>query len=183
MSEILDRYRQLAAAFAEKIAGVPPGSWNDPTPCTEWNVRELVAHVVEMSAVHLRIVGRPVPPGPSVDDDPLGAFKAVSNQIEEDLADPVRAEARFENRFFQCTFAEAIDRALCLDLAVHGWDLARATGQDERIDPAVLPSVWAAVKQFGDDVLRNPMVFASAVDLPEGADDQTRLLAHLGRQV
>ncbi|MEO3854597.1 sigma factor-like helix-turn-helix DNA-binding protein [Acrocarpospora sp. B8E8] len=69
-------------------------------------------------------------PGPTVRDDPLGAFVRIRDQVQADLDDPAKAWATFDGRFGRWTFAEAIDRAICLDLAVHGWDLARAAGQD-----------------------------------------------------
>jgi uncharacterized protein (TIGR03086 family) len=81
------------------------------------------------------------------------------------------------------TFAEGIERSVCVDLAVHGWDLARATGQDERIDPPELPHLWRSITSIDEDVLRAPDVFGPAVATPPEADEQARFLAHLGRQV
>ena len=52
-SVIADRYRSLATAFTAKLAGVGAGMWDDPTPCTDWSVRDLVGHVVAMHEVHL----------------------------------------------------------------------------------------------------------------------------------
>lgn len=180
--EVAERYQRLAAAFADKLANVPADRWDAPTPCPGWDVRDLVRHVVDVNAVHLRLAGHELPAGPGVDDDPLGAFDRVRGPIIDDLTDPARAQAPITNRFGTWAFAEIIDRAVCVDLAIHGWDLARATGQDERIDPAVLPYLWAAVNAVGEDVLRNPIAYGPALDPPPDADEQTRLLAHLGRQ-
>lgn len=174
------RYRQLAAAFTARIERVPPGMWTTPTPCTDWNVRELVAHVIDMHAVHIHKVGRPVRPGPDVTADPLGAFTHVRDQVQSDLDDPVRASATFEGRFGRWTFAQAIDRAVSLDLAIHGWDLATATGQDDRIDPAHLPHLWQICELVGEEALRYG--FGPALEPGPDADEQTRLLAHLGRR-
>lgn len=173
------RFRRLSAAFAAKLREVPPDGWDAPTPCAGWNVRDLVAHLVAMAEVHLTRVGRHPRPGPDVADDPLGAFLDIHDQVQADLDDPVRAAATFDGRFGRWTFTEAIDRAVSLDLVVHGWDLARATGQDERIDPADIAHVWAVVDLVGEEALR--FGFGPAVEPPPDADEQARLLAHLGR--
>ncbi len=181
MSEISDRYRRLSATFADKIAAVPPDRWAAATPCTGWSARDLVRHVVETPGMFFGLVGRELRPGPSTDDDPLGAFTCSRDQVQAELDDPARAEAEFDGYFGRTTFAQAIDRFVCFDLAVHGWDLARATGQDERIDPAELTLLWDSVELFGD-AIRSEGTCGPAVDPPSGADEQTRLLAHLGRR-
>lgn len=181
MSEVSDRYRRLSVAFAEKIAAVPPDCWTAPTPCTDWSVRDLVRHVAETPGMFLGLVDRELRPGPNVDDDALRAFTWVRDQVQADLDDPARAEAQFDGYFGRTTFAQAIDRFVCFDLAIHGWDLARATGQDERIDPAELARLWKSVELFGD-AIRSEGTCGPAVDPPPGADEQTRLLAHLGRR-
>ncbi len=127
------------------------------------------------------MVGRELQPELGVDDDPLGAFVSSRDQVQADLDDPARAETEFDGYFGRTTFAEAIDRFLCFDLAVHGWDLARATGQDERIDPMELPRPWECVELFGDSI-RGEGLCGPAVEPPPDVDEQTRLLAYLGRR-
>jgi uncharacterized protein (TIGR03086 family) len=183
MSDVTDRYQRLAAAFAGKIEGVPPQRWHDPTPCAEWDVHDLVRHVVEMNEMYLDLVGRRLRGGPSVYEDPLGAFLAVRDRTRADLDDPELAEAEFDGPLGRWTFAQAIDRMVCVELIVHGWDLARATGQDERIDPAEVARLTEALDEIGEDVIRDPTVCGPAVDAPPDADDQARLLAYLGREV
>ncbi len=80
------------------------------------------------------------------------------------------------------TFESAVDRFLAFDLVVHGWDLAHATGLDDRIPPADLERVRAQAEGFGD-AMRSPQAFGAEVEVPPGADAQARLLAFLGRRV
>jgi uncharacterized protein (TIGR03086 family) len=176
-----DRYRSLATAFTAKLARVGAGMWDDPTPCTDWSVRDLVGHVVAMHEVHLLQVDRRPVARPGVDRDPLGAFVVLRDQVQADLDDPARADEMYTHRFGRWTFAEGIDRSICTELVVHGWDLARATGQDDRIDPVEIQQVGASLTIFGDDVVRN-MVAGPAVAVGPDADEQARLLAYLGRQ-
>lgn len=174
------RYRRLAAQFAEKIAGVPDGAWENPTPCSEWNTRELVRHVVDSQGLFLGLIGRSAPDAPSVDDDPAAAWASVSSAVQAVLDDPTGAAQEFEGFFGRTRFDAAIDRFVCLDLVVHGWDLARATGQDETIRPEDLDHVRSLIPVFGD-ALNAPGVCGPALEVSEDADEQTRLLAQLGR--
>ncbi|MCA1691443.1 MAG: maleylpyruvate isomerase N-terminal domain-containing protein, partial [Actinobacteria bacterium] len=45
MSEVSERYRRLADAFAARLAAVPEDKWSSPSPCEDWTIRDLVAHV------------------------------------------------------------------------------------------------------------------------------------------
>jgi uncharacterized protein (TIGR03086 family) len=64
---------------------------------------------------------------------------------------------------------------------VHGWDLARAAGQDPTIDPAEVESTWQMVRGTDDAVLRSHGAFAAPTELPADVPLQDRLLAFLGR--
>jgi uncharacterized protein (TIGR03086 family) len=180
MTEIADRYRRLSAAFADRIVAVPPDRWDDPTPCTDWTVRDLVAHVVQTQGVFRGLVGREVP-DVDVTSDPLGAWVTASGLVQDDLDDPVRAGTTFEGHFGTQSFEQAVDRFLNFDLVVHGWDLARATGQDDTIDPGDLERAVAGAAAFGD-AMRGPGAFGPQVDAPADADEQTKLMAFLGRR-
>ena len=79
-------------------------------------------------------------------------------------------------------FGRSVDRFVCFDLVVHGWDLARATGQDATMDPRDVAQVQGAVDAMGD-VMRANGVIADAVEAAPDASDQDRLLAVLGRRV
>ena len=181
VSEVSDRYRRLAARFADLIAAVPPDRWSSPSPCEGWTALDLVQHVVDTQSLFLGLVGREPTGAPPAADGPLAAWQAASAVIQADLDDPERATATFEGFFGQTTFEAAIDRFVNFDLVVHGWDLARATGGDERIDPADVARVHAGTEGFAD-TLRSPGVCGPEVPVDDDADEQTRLLAILGRR-
>jgi uncharacterized protein (TIGR03086 family) len=101
--------------------------------------------------------------------------------VQADLDDPARAGAEYDGYFGRTTFETSVDQFLSGDLFIHGWDLARATGGDERLDPDELPRVKADLEGFGD-AIRAPGAFGPAVETPPDADEQERLLAYLGRQ-
>ena len=179
MTEIAQRYTRLADAFAEKIEAVPDGAWSNQSPCEEWTALDVVKHVVNTQGMFLGFVGRDVGAAPAVDDDPLGAWRGTSSAVKAGLADPAVAHAEYDGFDGRSTFERGVDRFLCFDLVVHAWDLARATGLDERIDPDDVTQVREAAEAFGP--VRSPQVFGPEVDAPPGADDQAKLLAFLGR--
>lgn len=181
MSDITDRYRRLSDAFAAKLAAVPPDGWSRPTPCEGWTVRELVAHVIDSQGLFLGLVGHELGDLPSVDDDPVAAWDAARAKVQAHLDDPELAAAEYEGMFGRLTFAQGVDRFLSADLVVHGWDLARAVGLDETIDPEEVERGLRDFPEMGD-AMRQPGGFGPAIEPVPGADPQTRLLNFLGRQ-
>ncbi len=128
----------------------------------------------------LGFIGQELGSIPTVDDDPAGAFAAARRAVQDNLEDPARATAEYQGFAGPTTFEAAIDGFICFDLVVHGWDLARATGLDDRIDPDEVRRVRARAAEFGD-MIRTAGVCGPAVEVPADADEQTKLLAYLGR--
>jgi uncharacterized protein (TIGR03086 family) len=181
MTRTSDRYQRLAADMTATIARVPDEQWGNSSPCPDWTARDIVQHLVDTHAMFMGLVGRTQRPGPSVDDDPAGAWASARDQMQADLDHPKRADAEFEGSFGRTTFATAVDRFICFDLVIHRWDLSRATGQDETIDPSELDRLWQDVESFGDR-MRAPGAFGAALEPGSNASPEERLLAHLGRQ-
>jgi uncharacterized protein (TIGR03086 family) len=181
MSEISERYRRLSSAFAECVAGVAEDQWDEPTPCEDWTARELVKHVADTQGLFLGFVGRDLGSLPDVTDDPVAAWSGASAVVQRELDDPERAAATYEGLWGETTFEAGVDRFLNFDLVVHRWDLATATGQDDRMDPADVERAWRDAESFGD-AARTPGVFGPEVQAPSDADEQARLLAFLGRK-
>jgi len=182
MGEVSERYQRLTDAFAAKIAAVPPDRWEHPSPCADWTARDIVRHVIATQGMFVGFVGLELGDIPSVDNDPAAAWDAARSVVQHNLVDPAGAAAEFDGFQGRTTFEAAVDRFLCFDQVVHGWDLARAAGLDERIDPADIARVRTQAEAFGD-ALRSPQAFGPEVQPPPGADDQARLLAFLGRTV
>jgi len=179
-SEIAGRYRRLAAAFTARVEAVPDDRWSSPSPCEGWTAAEVVAHVAEAAELFLGLVDRRPPPAPSAVDDPVGAWEASRDAILAGLEDPAVARLEYEGELGQATFEMAVDRFVSADLVVHTWDLARAGGLDEHLDPDEVHRVFEEMRPM-DDMLRGSGSFGPKVEAPADADEQTRLLAFLGR--
>ena len=137
-------------------------------------------HVVQTQGLFLGFVGLELGPIPSVDDDPVAACRTpLARRSSTSSTIPARCD-RVPGLPGPTTFEAAVDRFLCVDQVVHGWDLAHATGLDERIDPDDVARVRKLADSYGD-AMRSPQAFGPAVDPPPGADDQALLLAFLGR--
>ena len=181
MSEISDRYRRLSDAFAAKVAAVPDNRWDSQTPCEEWTTRDLVGHVVGTQGMFLGFIGEELGDVPSVDDDPLAAWNAARAQIQARLDDPAKAATEFEGMMGRSTFEAAVDKFLCTDLVVHGWDLSQGAGLDDQIQSEDALRVLRYMEPMGD-AIRSPGAFGAAVDAPPEADEQDKMLAFLGRK-
>ena len=187
MSEIADRYRRRADRFEGTVADVPPERWSDPSPCTEWTARDVVGHIIDMHGVMMRSAGRSLSPGPSLDDDALGAFRTARADVEALLDDPAVATTESDTPMGRMTLEQHIDGVVSEDMVLHRWDLARATGQDDTFDPVELERLWPAVQQIPPE-MRIPghfgpgiVVFGPEVEVAEDAPVQDRVLGCLGR--
>jgi uncharacterized protein (TIGR03086 family) len=186
MSEISDRYRTVAAQFTERVKAVPDSAWSNPAPCEGWVARDVVRHLTDWLPGYFfdqwDVALRPVP---SVDDDPLGAWLAVDGTIQDALDDPAVADSRRETRMGPSTFAEQVDMICTPDVLIHTWDLARAAGLDEVLDPGEVARNVAGVEAMDPTVeqaMRDSGHYGPRVEVPADADAQTRLLAFMGRR-
>lgn len=188
MNEIADRYRRHADAFEAKVAAVRSDQWANPSPCEKWDARDVVDHIVAMHGYMLRPIGRSLPPG---EGDPLTDFRAARAVVEEVLADPELAGQEVDTPTGRMTMADQIDRVVSDDLVLHGWDLARATGQDEAMDPVDVERLWASTSAIPPELMekyRTPDAFGPGVEVfgpevavPDDAPLQDRLLGLIGR--
>ena len=181
MSEVAERHRRLAAGFTARVEAVPSDRWQSPSPCPGWTARDVVDHVAGNCGRFLGMVGKEPPPAPAVADDPLRAWVSARDALQAALDDPGVATLEYEGAFGTSTLEKAVDGFQSVDLVVHGWDLARATGGNEHIDPETARELLDHLLPM-DGMLRSPGAMGPKLDPPPGADDQARLLAFLGRR-
>ena len=182
MNELSDRYRKVAGEFTQRVQAVPATAWDNPAPCDGWVARDVVRHLVEWipgffeSCPELRFAK-----SPSVDDDPAGAGTALSTALQAALDDPSVSAHEFDMVMGRYRIDQAIDMFCTGDILVHTWDLARATGLDERLDADEVHRMYESMLPI-DEVLRNSGHFGPRVDVPDDADEQSKLIAFTGRR-
>lgn len=172
--------------FARRLRIVGPDDWRRPTPCSEWDVRALVNHVVGANVRYqLLLHGAPteqVEATRTVDhlgDDPLASFVTTADGVvacfdEDGALDRVTHHVTGDR-----TGHELLSMRI-LDAAIHGWDLARAIGADESLNDDVVAFLLAATADFDLGPQQRAFVPAEA-NLSRNASPQDRLLHRLGR--
>lgn len=180
MTEISERYTRVAEGFNRRLVGCE-GHWTDPTPCEEWSVWDVAAHVVGVNrGVLCRLEGGE-PEKLEKGDELPQAFEEVSSNISAVLVDLERAGTIVTTRTGEQPFEQLAGTLLCADTLAHTWDIARATGQDERLDVPAIQAVQPFLEGLSD-AMRSPGGFGPKVEPPEGADVQTAYLCFTGRK-
>lgn len=182
MSEIARRYRKVADAFGERVHAVPDGAWDNPAPCEGWVARDVVGHLCEwLPAFFFGTWEIESPAMPTAQDDPVGAWEALDATFGRLLGDPEVAGQVRETPMGPSSFEQSFDMIGTSDILLHTWDLARATGLDERLDPDEVHQLLVGMEPM-DEVLRQSGHYGPRVDVAADADEQTRLIAFIGRQ-
>ncbi|MDQ3738994.1 MAG: TIGR03086 family metal-binding protein [Actinomycetota bacterium] len=177
-----DHHRLVAGTFSEKVNGAAPDAWDRQSPVKAWVARDVVRHLTEWSASFLESgAGVRLAAGPSVDEDPVAAWHVHREAIQSLLEDPAAADRVFTNEHIgELPLYQAIERFYTPDVFMHTWDLARATGQDETLDPQRCAAMFAGMEPL-DEMLRASGQYGPRVEVPDDADPQTKLLAFIGR--
>ncbi len=175
-----ERHRSVAGAFTDRVRATK--SWDVPAPVAGWTARDVVRHLVDWFPGFLASgTGIDLPRGPSVDDDPAGAWQAQSDGVQAVLDDPSAPQRTFSNPHTgDLPLDQAIDRFYTADVFMHTWDLARATGQDDRLDPGLCAVLLAGMEPI-EELMRSSGQYGPRVPVPADADAQTRLLGFIGR--
>lgn len=176
-----ERFRRVAGRFTDLVASVPVEAWERPAPPEGWSARDVVRHLVEWVPALIGRSGIDLPPGPSVDDDPLGAWTALADGLQAALDDPEVAARTYDvGPPGEMTVEASIALLVTGDVLVHTWDLARAVGLDDAIDPIQAAEMLEGMAPL-DDVLRQSGHYGPKVELPDDASVQDRLIAFTGR--
>ena len=175
-----ERHRQVAGLFTERVCAAR--SWDAPSPVPGWTARDVVRHLTEWFPAFLAAgAGVELPHGPSVDENPVAAWQVHCDGVQAVLDDPATARREFTNPHIgSLPLENAIDQFYTADVFMHTWDLSRATGQDDRLDPDFCAQLLGGMEQM-EQVLRSSGQYGPRVEVPRGADTQTRLLGFIGR--
>ena len=174
------RYRAAADRFTQLVHGTR--DWDAPSPVEQWRARDVVGHLVEWfptllaSGCDLRIRVEP-----SIEDDPVAAWESFDRQVQALLVAPTSAQVTHEHEHTGSTaLPQLIDQYLTTDVVLHGWDLARATGQDDTLEPGEVSSLLTGMSSV-EEVIRSSGQFGEQQPLPKDPSDQDRLIAFIGR--
>jgi uncharacterized protein (TIGR03086 family) len=167
VTDPVEDHHRACDAFGVAV-GLADGRWDRPSPCTEWDARGVLEHVIGFHDVLLLrpLEGKPERPT----DDPRTRWAVTAQALSGALARPGVVDRK----------RASLLGLLTTEVLVHTWDLSVAIGVAVELDPELcqvgLDRAWAHQKQ-----LEESGMYAPPIELMEGAGLQARLLAFFGR--
>jgi uncharacterized protein (TIGR03086 family) len=162
------------------------GDWAAPTPCTDWNVRALVNHVVGEDRWTKPLVdGRTIADvgdafdGDLLGEDPKPLAMAAADEAITAVAEKLPAGGKVHLSYGEEDIEEYIGQ-LVADHLIHGWDLAAATGQQRVLDPELVAAV-AAWFRNREEIYRSSGAIAARPESTSSGNPQADLLIAFGR--
>jgi uncharacterized protein (TIGR03086 family) len=184
--DLPDLHASALASTRRYMEGIGAGDWDAGSPCEGWTVRELANHVVAGNFWAAELArGKSIAEvgdrldGDVLGDDPLDAYDESGRLADGAFRAPGAMEAPCAVSYGPVP-GEVYAGHRFLDVLIHGWDLAQATGQDTRLDPHLVEACWTVVEPQRDLLIGSGM-FGARHDAPPNADRQDTLLAVLGR--
>jgi uncharacterized protein (TIGR03086 family) len=185
-----DSFARAVRSSRPVLVAVRPEQLDDPTPCVSWKVRDLINHMVQAPAFAATVASTHDFSNHRGDDadhasgDYLGAYDAATKRA----LDALRGEGAFEGSV-KMPFGELPAAAFATiatgDAFVHGWDLAKATGQPAgTLDPALAEELLVEVVPLLPDDFRGAdgtAQFGPRVEVPDDAPAADKLAGFLGR--
>jgi uncharacterized protein (TIGR03086 family) len=171
------------------VEGITPDQLGNPTPCTDWSVRDIVNHITGGSIMFAECVEQGDVPderlgqlmaGDNLGDDFKGAWAQAARRAKETFRQPGAMEKTVKLPFGVMPAEIALNIAI-FDVTTHACDLAKATGQKVE-DEELLETALATGKQLISESFRDGVMFGPEA---EPASDATsdRLLAFAGRKI
>ena len=186
MTGIAELHAQALEATGRIVNGVAADRWHAATPCADWDARALVNHLVSgnLWAAELAAGGTIEGAGRRLDGDLLGSGPAAAYAESATVAAaafrrPGALEAPCAVSYGPVPGSVYAGHRF-LDVLVHGWDLAVATGQDYVLDPELIQACQQVIEPQLK-AFRSAGALAPPVAVPADASAQTRFLALLGR--
>jgi uncharacterized protein (TIGR03086 family) len=177
-----------ARELARLVVSIRDDQLDERTPCAEYTLADLLDHVLGFTTAFIANAHKqPRPPEASREVDgrllPPDWQAELSKRLDE-LAAAWRDESAWQGKVSAGGIdMSAEDNALVAteELVMHGWDVARATGQDFSVDDASLSAVDRFMELFGERIASGQGPYGPAVAVPDDASHLDRLLGATGR--
>lgn len=185
-SETADLHRRASDWFSRQVDQIKPDQWHVPTPCSDWDVRNLVNHVTSEALWTPPLMGGSTieDVGDRFDGDVVGAapvarWHEAAVAAQHAIDTPGALDGIVHLSFGDAPATEYVMQ-LFADHLIHGWDLARAIDADARMDPDL---VTACAKWFDtvEPLYREAGAIGPRMEVAADADAQTLLLSRFGR--
>lgn len=184
--EVLADLGQALAATQAVVSAVRDGQWAAPTPCTELDAQGVLNHLVQGNLLFAALIQGtppPVPGGDHLGHDPGAAYRQAAGRLQAAFAGPRVLQSVYTAPFGTAPGA-VLAHVRIVEVLVHGWDLARATGQRAVFPADVAERALAGSRRNLTSRPPGPGApFAAEVPVPAGAPAIDRLAGFLGRPV
>jgi uncharacterized protein (TIGR03086 family) len=182
INELATRHLLACERFGEAVVAAA-GKWDRPSPCPDWDARGVLEHVIGFHDVLLLRPMNEKPTRPR--GDPLQRWLVTKDALEGLLARPGIFDQPIDIPALGSSPASQLDAAalvagLTQDVLVHTWDLARASGADDRLDPDLCEYYLRRLPADPQTLVGSGM-FGPVVHVETGNEPQSQLLARLGR--
>ncbi|NJQ00229.1 TIGR03086 family metal-binding protein [Streptomyces zingiberis] len=185
--DLLDAFDNAWLEFDRRVHRVGAEQWDEPTPCADWTVRDLVNHLTAehlwapwlLRGATLAEVGDRFE-GDVLGDDPVAAWERAAAESHDAFHRPGALEGRVHTSGGPSPTTE-YGWQMTTDLAVHAWDLARGIGDDDTLDEELAGELHERTAPLADS-LQGSGLFAAPVSVPGTARAQDRLVGLLGRE-
>lgn len=177
----------LGRALAEAtriVDAAAESQWDAPTPCKEWDVGRLAAHLVSGLAGFADIgEGKNMDPDePRYRPDEVSiAFDQAGTRVIDVWSMPGALDKMYQPPW-GATPGDVIAGFALIETVVHTWDLATAIGIPTEFDDEVVEEACRLALAYADETVRSPEMFGPEVPVPDDAPGLDRLVSFLGRQ-
>jgi uncharacterized protein (TIGR03086 family) len=186
-----EQLERAVVATRRVLSNVTKDDFGEPTPCKSWTVRALINHMTASQAMFTRGLEEGSP-GPSpdtdfADGDYLAAFADATRHTLETFNAPGALDKTIDLPWGPTPASVLVGMATS-ETFQHGWDLARATGQDTNLDPELAEEILKDSKTRLDNPEfrgseEDGKMFGPPREAPPNASAADRLAAYLGREV
>jgi uncharacterized protein (TIGR03086 family) len=183
---VLDAFTTAIGEVEALVQAVRPEQLSAPTPCAEFQVRDLINHLIFENLAHAALADGSEIPQPDrtteyVGEDHVRSYMDSARLVRAAFARPSMVAQKYGP--LEAPGSMLVQQAV-IELLSHGWDLARATGQGTDLAPAVAEETLAVVRLWYRDQPRGPgQAFGPEQPAPAGASAADRLAAFLGRAI
>jgi uncharacterized protein (TIGR03086 family) len=176
----IGRLDRACTAVGDLVAGVAPGQWPDPTPCTEWDVSELVDHLIAGNRRFAGLLRDHPQAEPEAGGERAAAYRTSAAALRSAFSAPGVLERTYQSPIGPADGLALVHLRIAEQL-LHGWDLAQATGQHPNLPEDLARSALART-QLGD-APRQGMPFDAPQPAPADAPAIDQLAAFFGRRI
>jgi uncharacterized protein (TIGR03086 family) len=178
-AEILEQFQLASDSFENLLGGVRPDQLATQTPCPDWSVRELVGHVIKGNLMFTRLLSGAEPPAVDAAGDPAAAISGSTKALREAASAEGVLGKTFNTPMGERTGGRLMAIRV-LELSVHGWDLAQATGQRFELPEPIVETCFAVLRAtLPED--RNGLPYGPEQQAAPEAGPTQRLVAFAGR--